>query len=293
MAASSVCVLLLFHGGSQNLSWVLFLEDYTREMAAVHHIRRGNAGYPNRAAVHVVRYPSLRRTHKRSFVFASSKSKCVCQQATTALPYVRSWCHKLSDRLGLCDSVCCTCVGHDDAVERKTNSWLCAHAGYTVRPCLFLDFDCRIVNICFSGSICSVARLFYLGALITPTEHFYDKNTYISVWSLLEPGVGITATSLATLRPLVRRIFNINNVQNSRSSSGNSKTIAKSIGYPKGDITYFTLVRRPNLERNSAVEEDNSRSQSEEVTVAIAYNRVSRRLTMPIMVRPEEDIHPI
>ncbi|KAK4994818.1 hypothetical protein LTR66_005241 [Elasticomyces elasticus] len=53
------------------------------------------------------------------------------------------------------------------------------------------------------GSISSVVRLPYVRGLIM-NENFFANAVNIAIWSVIEPGVGITAASLATLRPLLR-----------------------------------------------------------------------------------------
>lgn len=53
------------------------------------------------------------------------------------------------------------------------------------------------------GAIISLVRLKYIGGL-APGPDFFVNAIDISIWSVIEPGIGITAASLATLRPLFR-----------------------------------------------------------------------------------------
>ena len=66
------------------------------------------------------------------------------------------------------------------------------------------------------GSICSATRLAFLRGL-RPGPHFFWTAVDIAVWSVAEPGIGIIAASLATLRPLFRCCIN-----NARSTFGSA-----------------------------------------------------------------------
>ena len=56
------------------------------------------------------------------------------------------------------------------------------------------------------ASIASLIRLAYIpGVEASPT--FLEGSTNIACWSIVEPGLGIVAASLATLRPLFRHCF--------------------------------------------------------------------------------------
>ncbi|TLD18271.1 Aldehyde dehydrogenase [Venturia nashicola] len=56
-------------------------------------------------------------------------------------------------------------------------------------------------NIC-RGSIASIVRMLYLHTISVPNEQYFVNVSNLSIWSTIEPGVGITVASLATLRPL-------------------------------------------------------------------------------------------
>ncbi|XPS69423.1 hypothetical protein M3J07_001684 [Ascochyta lentis] len=53
------------------------------------------------------------------------------------------------------------------------------------------------------GSTATIVRMFYLHTLTQGPDFLY-ANTDVAIWSTVEPGVGIVASSIATLRPLVR-----------------------------------------------------------------------------------------
>jgi hypothetical protein len=56
------------------------------------------------------------------------------------------------------------------------------------------------------GSICSCVRFVYLEGLLNYKEFFWSA-TNTAIWSTIEPGTGIIAISIATTRPLFRRVF--------------------------------------------------------------------------------------
>lgn len=53
------------------------------------------------------------------------------------------------------------------------------------------------------GSTATVVRMFYIHTLMNGPDFLY-ATTDVAVWSTVEPGIGIAASSIATLRPLVR-----------------------------------------------------------------------------------------
>ena len=53
------------------------------------------------------------------------------------------------------------------------------------------------------GSTATIVRMFYIHTLTNGPDFLY-ATTDVAIWSTVEPGIGITASSIATLRPLVR-----------------------------------------------------------------------------------------
>jgi hypothetical protein len=53
------------------------------------------------------------------------------------------------------------------------------------------------------GSTATIVRMFYIHTLMNGPDFLY-ATTDVAIWSTVEPGIGITASSVATLRPLVR-----------------------------------------------------------------------------------------
>lgn len=56
------------------------------------------------------------------------------------------------------------------------------------------------------GSTGTIVRMFYLHTLLDGPDFLY-ATTDVAIWSTVEPGIGITAASIATLRPLVRAML--------------------------------------------------------------------------------------
>lgn len=56
------------------------------------------------------------------------------------------------------------------------------------------------------GSICSIARLPYIPGLLADKD-FFTNAIDVAIWSIVEPGLGIVAASLSTLRPLFRSVL--------------------------------------------------------------------------------------
>ncbi|KAH7176113.1 hypothetical protein EDB81DRAFT_621673, partial [Dactylonectria macrodidyma] len=55
------------------------------------------------------------------------------------------------------------------------------------------------------GSVATIVRAFYIPTLLEHEDFLY-KTTRFSVWSVVEPGVGITAACIVTLRPLYQLV---------------------------------------------------------------------------------------
>ena len=87
---------------------------------------------------------------------------------------------------------------------------------YALLPITILwnaNMDRRTKSVCIFvlslgafGSICSCVRFKYLDGLGISPEFFWNAAN-ISIWSTIELGAGIVAGSLATLRPLFKRLF--------------------------------------------------------------------------------------
>jgi hypothetical protein len=56
------------------------------------------------------------------------------------------------------------------------------------------------------GFVASVVRIKWISILVTHSLDFFYKAQWLAIWSAIEPGLGIIASSLATLRPFFREI---------------------------------------------------------------------------------------
>jgi hypothetical protein len=70
----------------------------------------------------------------------------------------------------------------------------------------FMPLLLDVVNTMSRGSVASIVRMLYLHSITVPTGEFFVNISKLSVWSTIEPGVGITVASLATLRPLLAKV---------------------------------------------------------------------------------------
>jgi hypothetical protein len=71
-----------------------------------------------------------------------------------------------------------------------------------------------------SASSATIVRLPYLQTL-NDVDDFLYSTTGVAVWSTIETGIGITASSLATLRPLFKNFFGISSTGPSGQSDSN------------------------------------------------------------------------
>lgn len=86
-----------------------------------------------------------------------------------------------------------------------------------------------VVGVLGLGVFASIATLIRLGFLadITDTSDILHAGTDAMIWTLVEPGIAISAASLATIRPLLRR-WRIRGFTNSERSRGTGTTGARS-----------------------------------------------------------------
>ncbi|KAK8245461.1 hypothetical protein HDK77DRAFT_253750 [Phyllosticta capitalensis] len=103
-----------------------------------------------------------------------------------------------------------------------------------------------ILSLGTIGSVCSTVRLKYIDGLISPTDFFWNA-TMIAIWSITECGAGITAGSLATLRPLFKSWFSAVRTFTQSSSSGSrnwGSTIMKK--FSKNSLNQTSDLARNN-----------------------------------------------
>ncbi|KAF1344392.1 hypothetical protein BDV97DRAFT_361567 [Delphinella strobiligena] len=77
------------------------------------------------------------------------------------------------------------------------------------------------------GSICSLIRIAYIPGLKAGPK-FLSQAIEVGTWSIVEPGIGISAASLATLRPLIRSMRDVSRNIKSTMSSKKSDSVQRS-----------------------------------------------------------------
>ncbi|KAF2715623.1 hypothetical protein K504DRAFT_367257 [Pleomassaria siparia CBS 279.74] len=75
------------------------------------------------------------------------------------------------------------------------------------------------------GCVCSLIRFQYVDGL-TQVDDFFWNATNIAIWSTIEPGAGIIAGCLATLRPFLKRF--VATARSVRSSASNLPKVSRS-----------------------------------------------------------------
>ena len=102
-------------------------------------------------------------------------------------------------------------VAYGQGVVTTSTDWI-----FAVLPVTILwhaKMDRRTKSVCAFllslgafGSLCSIVRFRYINGLSITPDFFWNAAN-ISIWSTIELGIGIIAGSLATLRPLFKRLF--------------------------------------------------------------------------------------
>lgn len=72
------------------------------------------------------------------------------------------------------------------------------------------------------GSVVSLIRIKTVHGLV-PGHDFFKSSTETTIWAIIEPGLGIAAASLATLRPILKQC-----IETTRSGYSGDKSIGKS-----------------------------------------------------------------
>jgi hypothetical protein len=93
-----------------------------------------------------------------------------------------------------------------DAVKKKVGCWRADAFRLFVRSITLRRELVGISDRIRRGSVASIVRMLYLHTITVPTGEFFVNISKLSIWSTVEPGVGITVASLATLRPLFSKL---------------------------------------------------------------------------------------
>lgn len=62
-----------------------------------------------------------------------------------------------------------------------------------------------LLMLASASGIAAIVRFKYIDGISAPTETFFTTCTGVTIWSCLEPGIGIIAGSIICLRPFIRR----------------------------------------------------------------------------------------
>jgi hypothetical protein len=140
------------------------------------------------------------------------------------------------------------------------------------------------------GSVASVVRLFYINALHSGDQDattFFSNASSIAIVSTIEPGLGITAACLATLRPLFRTILDRTRSQLSSGSDKNKLSTAERGIHSRSGITSPSQTpQRGEFAQYGFASEGKSRAKSEpHVEMYDLSTRTSRAGSDEVMVQ--------
>ncbi|KAH0368450.1 hypothetical protein KCU65_g3990, partial [Aureobasidium melanogenum] len=117
------------------------------------------------------------------------------------------------------------------------------------------------------GSVASVVRLFYINALNSGDKNaiaFFSQAPSIAILSTIEPGMGITAACMATLKPLFKAVLDHTRFHVSSSSDKNKLSSAeRGIHTPSGVTSPPQSPRREEFAKYGFASEGKSRAKSE------------------------------
>jgi len=150
-----------------------------------------------------------------------------------------------------------------------------------------------------SGSTATIVRIPFIHQL-TENEDFLYNNVDVSIWSTVEPGIGITASAMATLRPLFMTFFSRSRLLGSSTNEaasgwGNSKPNGNSrrgyfrsergnenglelglSGLPKGSGVSTTIRSMNDISGSQAKEEKINAGAGEDSVVEETVKRIQR-----------------
>ncbi|KAI4748158.1 hypothetical protein E4T50_01563 [Aureobasidium sp. EXF-12298] len=117
------------------------------------------------------------------------------------------------------------------------------------------------------GSVASVVHLFYIDALHSGDKDaaaFFSQAPSIAILSTIEPGMGITAACMATLKPLFKAVLDRTRLHVPSSSDKNKLSSAeRGIHTPSGVTSPPQSPRRGEFAKYGFASEGKSRAKSE------------------------------
>jgi hypothetical protein len=141
------------------------------------------------------------------------------------------------------------------------------------------------------GSTATIVRMFYIHKLMNGPDFLY-ATTNVAIWSTVEPGIGITASSIATLRPLVRHCLWR---MGFASAPGHSNTYYPSISEQKRkDRRGYRRSLSPSdlvpSQRGGVTSIEIHGPRQTKQASAPSTNHTGGMITLPSIVIEEEDI---
>ncbi|GAM87523.1 hypothetical protein ANO11243_055490 [Dothideomycetidae sp. 11243] len=120
--------------------------------------------------------------------------------------------------------------------------------------------------LCGLGSIGGLASLVRFCFLIAkwPSASILGQSVIFTIWTILEPGLGITAAALATLRPLAKKIREIRGRGSEQQSQPQSMQVIERSGARKqpGILTELELDQQKNdLESGTSSHNDSQQER--------------------------------
>jgi len=107
------------------------------------------------------------------------------------------------------------------------------------------------------GGIAAIAvlvRIPYVRILVNSTDFLYDC-TNVVIWTSIEPGLGLTAASLATLRPLLKAFLSRTRLYGATGAPNNQHTYGKSTLHSRSKFS-MSVTRKGYVKSTSNGAED-------------------------------------
>jgi hypothetical protein len=136
------------------------------------------------------------------------------------------------------------------------------------------------------GSTATIVRAFYIHTLVEGPDFLY-ATTDVAIWSTVEPGIGIAASSIATLRPLVRHCMWR---MGFKSTPGQTTTSFRGTGEPKKRDRrgYRRSLSPSDLVPDARGSGCSTEIQGPKTNHSTLYDRM---ITLPSMLVEEEEDH--
>ncbi|KAF2083835.1 hypothetical protein K490DRAFT_76255 [Saccharata proteae CBS 121410] len=97
---------------------------------------------------------------------------------------------------------------------------------------------CGILGFAAIGSTATLVRLPYIKGMVSHSD-FLWTTVDMAIWSTIEPGIGITAACIATLRPLLQHFFHHSGLSTAERTNTNNFGGTKSrVGYIRSPDSY-------------------------------------------------------